>query len=171
MKKNLIFIIGSVLFITGCACKSVDSSCNYKQPTIKEVQPVIKKVEYNNNTCIISNKYKKSCILTLEAKGVGVPPCNATCSMPQAKMLARRAAILSAYRALAEKMYGIKINGKDTVKNMVLKNSTIRGYVEGLIRGANIVDEEFKNGVYTVVLELKLNVNEWNKYLEENYYN
>jgi len=112
--------------------------------------------------CFIENGISRKCILRIEATGVGVVPCNGTCSIAQAKAMARRAAIVSAYRNLAEKLYGIKINGRDSVKNMILQSSTIRSYVEGVIRGATIEDESFKDGTYKVVLSIKLNPKKWN---------
>jgi len=82
--------------------------------------------------------------------------------------MARRAAILEGYKALAEKLYGVKINGRETLKNMMLQNESLRAYIQGVIRGANIEEESFKDGMYRVVMSLKVNVNEWNKYLENN---
>ena len=116
-------------------------------------------------SCSITNLVKKNCILRLEATGVGISPISAV-SVPQARAMARRAAILDAYKALVEKMYGVKINGRDSVKNMILQNSTLRGYVEGLIRGAKIEEENFKNGTYTVIMSVKLNVQQWNRFLQ-----
>jgi hypothetical protein len=121
----------------------------------------------SDKDCLIRSDIRgKKCILRIEAEGVGVPPCEGACSVAQARVMARRAAIVDAYKSLAEKMYGIKINGRDTVKNMILQNSNLRAYVYGLIRGATIEDEEFKNGVYKVVLSVKLDPNEWNKFLK-----
>jgi hypothetical protein len=85
--------------------------------------------------------------------------------------MARRAAILDGYKALVEKLYGIKINSRDTMKNMILQSSVLRAYVEGLIRGANIEDESFKNGIYTVTMSVKVNLNEWNSFLKNRNYN
>jgi hypothetical protein len=119
------------------------------------------------NNCNITNTSVKSCIIRIEATGEGVVPCSGACSTAQARVMARRAAILDAYKALAEKMYGIKINGRDTVKNMILQNSNLRAYVYGLIRGAQIEEEDFKNGIYSVVLSVKLDVREWNRYLTD----
>lgn len=167
--------IGGALLFTGCCKKLEWVDCTPENPASKpvNVKPVapqpkktIKIAKYKNSTCIIGNNVKRSCVFLIEGVGKGVAPCSGACSIAQAKMMARRAAILDAYKALIEKIYGIRINGRDTVKNMILQNSTLRAYVEGVVRGATIVDEEFKNGVYTVVMDLKLDVSKWNEYLQ-----
>ncbi|ACM93675.1 protein of unknown function [Nautilia profundicola AmH] len=110
---------------------------------------------------------KKSSIVTLQVEGLGVAPTNAQ-SIPQAKVMARRAAIADAYRALAEKMYGIRVKGRETVRDLMLKNSEVRTDVYGLIRGACIQEESFKDGIYTVIMSVKLDVRKWNKYINNN---
>ncbi len=105
---------------------------------------------------------KKDIVFTVEGSGQGVAPANAV-SMPQAKAMARRAAILDAYKSLAEKIYGIRINGKDSVNNLVLQNSSLRAYVSGIIRGASIEEESFKDGIYYVQMSVKIDSNVWNK--------
>ncbi len=183
MKKSLLLGLGGVLLFSGCCCRSTSNNKCFNnncapisQPITTQVknpakiinQPVIKTVNYGDKKCIIDNKTKRSCILTVEAKGVGIVPCNGACSTAEAKVMARRAAILDGYRALIEKIYGIKINGRDTVKNMALQSSFLRAHVQGLVRGANIEEESFKDGVYSIVMSVKLNINEWNKFLANN---
>jgi hypothetical protein len=169
-----LFLLAGGLLLTGCVSKSAQPASltvNCTTPnsvtgkSISNSATTLKPVN-KKNTCILTNKTTGECILRLEAKGVGVPPCNGTCSTAQAMVMARRAAIVDAYKALAEKMYGIQVNGRDTVKNMILQNSQLRAYVYGLIRGAQIEEEDFKNGVYSVVLSVKLNPQEWNRYIE-----
>ena len=153
--------MGVGLLFAGCSTtQPIKNNSNIKN------NKLIKKVQYNDKTCLIDSSAKKTCILTIEVKGVGVPPCNGACSLAQARVMARRAAILDGYKALVEKLYGIKVNGRDTVKNMILKSSTLRSHLEGVIRNAVIEDESFKNGIYKVTMSIKVNVKEWNKYLQ-----
>jgi hypothetical protein len=151
MKKS--YLIAALLF-TGCFF-------NDSQPTAPQSKSII------NTTTKTVVKTKplniKSCPkpVVFEVVGRGVAPCNGGCSAAQSMVMARRSAIVDGYRALAEKVYGIKINGKDTVRNMILQNSDVRAYVNGLIKGANIEDESYKNGIYKVVMSLKINENDW----------
>ncbi len=98
--------------------------------------------------------------LTFAAVGEGIAPMN-TVSSAQALALAKRAAITDAYRQLASKLYGVKINGKDTVKDAMLGSSTITSQVNGLIKNASVIDESFNQGLYRVNVELKIDESKW----------
>ena len=155
MKKSLFFLIPLALF-------GLDSQPITSVPYNNEqVAP------NSNSNCAITNIAKKNCFLRLETTGVGVVPCSGACSTAQARVMARRAAIVDAYKSLTEKVYGVKINGRDTVKNMILQNSSVRSYVEGLIRGAQIEEESFKDGVYNVVMSIRIDIKEWNDFIKK----
>ena len=98
--------------------------------------------------------------LTFGAVGEGIAPLN-TVSAAQALALAKRAAMTDAYRQLAAKLYGVRINGKDTVKDAMLGSSTISAQVNGLIKNASVVEENFSQGLYRVNMELKISVEKW----------
>ena len=65
-------------------------------------------------------------------------------------------------------MYGIKINGKDTVKDMILTNSVVKAQVDALIKNADIVETIYKDGLCQVTMELKLDGRTWSRILASN---
>lgn len=85
--------------------------------------------------------------------GQGVAPMN-TSSPAQAYALAKRAAIADAYRAIAEKVKGVRIDGQDTIKNMMVQRSTVRTSVQAMVRNADIVETTFKEGLCEVEMEI-----------------
>lgn len=103
-------------------------------------------------------------IIELSAVGMGVAP-ESTISPSQALALAKRAAIIDAYRQIGEKMYGIKLNAQDTVKDMVLINSIVKTRVEALIKNAEIIETVYKDGLCQITMELKLDGRVWHKIL------
>ncbi|PAF42427.1 LPP20 family lipoprotein [Helicobacter sp. 11S02596-1] len=103
-------------------------------------------------------------VIELSAVGMGVAP-EWTISPSQALALAKRAAIVDAYRQLGEKMYGIRVNAQDTVRDMVLQNSTIKTKVQALIRNAEITETVYKDGLCQVSMELKLDGRVWHRAL------
>lgn len=106
-------------------------------------------------------------VIELNAVGMGIPPEN-TISPGQAMALAKRAAIIDAYRQIGEKMYGIRLNAQDTVKDMVVQNSSVKTKVEALIRNAEISESVWKDGVMQVSMQLKLDGRIWHRVLTGN---
>jgi hypothetical protein len=85
--------------------------------------------------------------------GQGVAPMN-TSSPAQAYALAKRAATADAYRLLAEKIKGVRIDGQDLVKNMMVQRSTVRTTVQAMVKNANVVETTFKEGLCEVEMEI-----------------
>jgi len=59
-----------------------------------------------------------------------------------------------AYRLIAEKVKGVRIDGQDLIKNMMVKRSTVRTSVAAIVRNANIVETTFKEGLCEVEMEI-----------------
>lgn len=146
------------------------------QQSQQQKQPQMQSQPQNNGT-IAPNKFdtdeyiipnnpilKATNIITIRAIGMGVAPEN-TISPAQALVLAKRAAIADAYRQLGEKMYGIRVTAKDTVKDAVIKNSQIRTHVNGIIRNAEIMETVYQDGLCQVEMELKLDGRRWYRVL------
>ena len=91
-------------------------------------------------------------VITVE--GTGVPPATAYNSV-QARMMARRAAIVDAYRQLAEQIKGVNVDATTTVQNMMVTNDTITTKVSALVQGARIVEEKvLPEGGYSVKMQV-----------------
>lgn len=103
-------------------------------------------------------------VITIRSIGMGVAPENSI-SPAQAMVLAKRAAIADGYRQLGEKMYGIRLNAKDTVKDAVIQNTTIRTQVHAIIRNAELMETVFKDGLCQVEMEVKLDGRRWYRVL------
>lgn len=121
-----------------------------------------------NPTDIIPNSplLKSDNVITLQAVGMGVAP-ESTISPAQALALAKRAAILDAYRQLGEKMYGVRINATDTVKDAIASSSTIKSRLQALIRNAEITETLYKDGLCQVSMEVRLDGRIWYRALTQ----
>jgi hypothetical protein len=101
------------------------------------------------------NFLQKGSIARISVIGQGVAPMN-TSSPAQAYALAKRAATADAYRLLAEKIKGVRVDGQDLVKNMMVQRSTVRTTVQAMIKNANVVETTFKEGLCEVEMEIVL---------------
>jgi len=73
----------------------------------------------------------------------------------QRRLLAIRAARMDAYRAMAERVYGISVQGSTTVRDMVVQNDRFRSYVETYMHGARVVSTDvMPDGTVETVLEM-----------------
>lgn len=136
----------------------------YDQPMNNPIQDTPKNEPQDPNIIQNSPTLTPNNIIELNAVGMGVAP-ESTISPSQALALAKRAAIIDAYRQIGEKMYGIKLNAQDTVRDMVLINSVVKTKVEALIKNAEIIETIYKDGLCQITMELKLDGKIWHKIL------
>lgn len=98
--------------------------------------------------------------ILISVTGQGVAPMN-TSSPAQAYALAKRAAVADAYRLIAEKVKGVRVDGQDLIKNMMVQRSTIRTSVNAMVKNANIVETNFKEGLCEVEMEILLSYSQF----------
>lgn len=93
----------------------------------------------------------------IEVEGTGVAPANARNAV-QARMMARRAAVVDAYRQIAEQIAGVQVDASTTVEDMAVSSDVIKTNVSALVQGARIVDEKTVEGGqgYTVRMQVPL---------------
>ena len=122
--------------------------------------PLVQKVEVINPVSVYTKAPKEDVVpmnssLRIDVVGQGVAPMN-TASPAQAYALAKRAATADAYRLIAEKVKGVRIEGDDLIKNMMVQRSTVRTTVRAMVRNANVVETTFKDGLCEVEMEILL---------------
>ena len=150
---------GILLLFSGCTLNQPQAKVVGKEPTVivqKVDREDIKRILQEEKFIYLNNNPDRVFVV----KGEGIAPQN-TVSPAQAMALAKRAAIADAYRQMAEKLYGVQINAKDTIKNAALSDSRIVSQVNGLVRDATITENTFKDGMFTVRMELTMDGTRW----------
>ncbi|MBI1883875.1 MAG: FecR domain-containing protein [Chlamydiae bacterium] len=73
-----------------------------------------------------------------------------------ARVTTQRAAQVEGYRNLAEIIYGVVIDSNTTVQDLAVKNDTVRTVVQGVVKGAKVVNTQyFSDGSVIVSLEIQ----------------
>lgn len=97
---------------------------------------------------IVDTTYNEVEMVT--ADGFGTLPVGRPAA--QAKLMARRAAVVDGQRNLLESIYHLSVDSNTTVENSVLTSDVIQTKVSGILSGARVVSEEFDGGIYHVVM-------------------
>ncbi len=158
MKFKLLLIA----FLSLSVVVAQEIECQGNIETYDECQEVVTEcgVTPCNNTPIIEDVEPEQVLTAQESViisvvGQGVAPMN-TISPAQAYALAKRAAVADAYRLIAEKVKGVRVDGQDLVKNMMVKRSIVRTSVQAMVRNSNIVETTYKEGLCEVEMEIVL---------------
>jgi len=93
----------------------------------------------------------------VEAVGIGAPP-EKYYGKPQARPMALRAAKVDAMRNLLEATKGVQIDSDTTVSNFMVESDVISAKVQGMIRGAKTVKQEYlSDGTVEITMQMPLN--------------
>ena len=161
MKRWIVLVtaLAATLFAEKCPTPKVEQTSATPPPAVVvQPQPQLKKIELpkQQNACTLS----ATNTIHFQVVGQGVAPVN-TISPAQAMALAKRAAIADAYRQLGEKICGVRVEGRDLIRNMMISRSTVRTQIDAMIRNARILDTKFNNGLCEVEMEVTVNGREW----------
>ncbi len=92
----------------------------------------------------------------VEATGIGTPP-DKYIGKPQARPLALRAARVDAYRNLLEATKGVRVDSATLVKDYTVESDVINVQVEGLVKGAKVVNQEYlSDGTVEVTVRMPI---------------
>ncbi len=90
------------------------------------------------------------------SKGIGAPPQEYYGS-PQARPMALQAARLEAMRNILEAVQGVRIDSSTLVRNFAAESYVIMAKVEGMVRNAKVVKQEYMtDGTVEVTVEMSL---------------
>jgi hypothetical protein len=151
-----------LLSLLSVASFSADNETVMGEPT-----ETVTVVETMPNNDMVTCPDPEGCLLQenkavrISVIGQGVAPMK-TASPAQAYALAKRAAVADAYRLIAEKVKGVRVDGQDLIKNMMVKRSTVRTSVEAIVRNAQIVETTFKEGLCEVEMEIVITHSQFN---------
>ncbi len=166
MRKSLYLVFVPVMFFVGCSLSrpSTWTVINDRPQVQKRV--VVEKIDKQDIRDVMNEQKMMTLNGPNQAQkvfgvtGEGIAPLD-TISPAQALALAKRAAMADAYRQLGAKLYGVRINAKDTVKDAALKDSNIESSVNALVKNATITETSYEDGLYKVSMELRINEERW----------
>ncbi|MBD3755793.1 MAG: LPP20 family lipoprotein [Gammaproteobacteria bacterium] len=96
----------------------------------------------------------------ISAIGYGAESTFSAYTPGQRRLMAIRASKLDAYRALAEQLYGIKIDSNTAISTLTAKNDSFRARVNAVVRGARVVSvTPMADNNYETVLEVYVDKN------------
>ncbi len=160
LKHLLIAVFASVFTLANAAQKDSNPDSSQNSQSNITINNQVNSGQCMNGDCTPDRVLKMDNTVILTSVGQGVSP-NSTISPAQAMALAKRAAIADAYRQLAEKLNGVKVEGRDYIKNMVAKRTEVRTCVRAMIRNATVMETRFSDGLCEVEVELRVSGKQW----------
>lgn len=149
--KSSTFLIASILgslSLSGCMQMMPSQS----QPMA--AKPAVEKPMEANTAKVVEAK-KAPELLKITGIGYGAESTYAAYTPGQRRLMAIRSSKLDAYRALAEQLYGIKIDSNTSVATLTAKNDSFRARVNAVVRGARVVSvTPMADRNYETVLEV-----------------
>ena len=93
----------------------------------------------------------------VRAKGYGVEPKDASMTLAEKSLMAKRAAKVDALRNLAEQLKGVRITSDSYVRDFVTQSDEMRARLNTFIQGARVVSErQMPDGSYEVEVEAEM---------------
>lgn len=151
MKTISLLIAGVVGSLSLSGCVQIGN----QQPN--SAQPEMIQAQSAQAPSVVQKSAAKKAPELLKITGIGY---GAESTFPaytpgQRRLMAIRSSKLDAYRALAEQLYGIKIDSNTSVATLTAKNDSFRARVNAVVRGARVVSvTPMADQNYETVLEV-----------------
>lgn len=151
-KKTLLIASLAVGSLTLSGCMQQGATKPQPQPA---AQPVVAQQTMPQAQPKMAEEEKKPELLKITGIGYGAESTFAAYTPGQRRLMAIRSSKLDAYRALAEQLYGIKIDSNTSVSTLTAKNDSFRARVNAVVRGARVVSvTPMADNNYETVLEV-----------------
>lgn len=150
MKKQTVLIasLAGVVILGGCV--QGKSCCSEENP-----QPVVVHQKLIMPETPAPSADQKPELMKISGIGYGAESTFGAYTPGQRRLMAIRSSKLDAYRALAEQLYGIKIDSNTSVSTLTAKNDSFRARVNAVVRGARMVSvTPMADNNYETVLEV-----------------
>lgn len=93
----------------------------------------------------------------IEVTGTGAVRCDANLSQAQQKLMAKRAALLDAYRQILEQVRGVRIDSQTTVQDLIVEYDEIEAKINGHIKGIRVLNTRYvADGTVEVDMALRI---------------
>ena len=151
MKKHtLVFAsLFATATLTGCTATSPFIASDSSS------QSIATPAHAQSNNQAVRVAYQKPERIKIAGIGYGAESTFSAYTPGQRRLMAIRASKLDAYRALAEQLYGIKIDSSTAISTLTAKNDSFRARVNAVVRGARIVSiTPMADNNYETILEV-----------------
>jgi len=149
--KNRTLLFASIFAtatLTGCSTTSPMFASNTEQAAPVAAQPA-------KQVTAAKVVYRKPERIKISGIGYGAESTYSAYTPGQRRLMAIRASKLDAYRALAEQLYGVKIDSNTSISTLTAKNDSFRARINAVVRGARVVSvTPMADHNYETVLEV-----------------
>lgn len=150
------------------------AGCCTPPQVVAQTSPVVEQASYRPATSVVAQtppvvepsiRPVTSSEIKITAVGYGASSSFENYTPGQKRLMAMRASKLDAYRALAEQVQGVRINGNSTVSAMMAQVDGFRVFVDAYLRGAQVMTvTSMADGNYETTLELTLDSKFFNSF-------
>lgn len=155
---NRVWLLTALAFVV-CVMASGCSSWPFWKPQTQEASSARSSLERRQQIAQVPGVEvsQGSKVVTVYAEGSGVEPAQGT--LQQRRLLAKRSAVVTAYRNLAERVSGVMLNSRTKQKMTRVEKDEIHTRAQSFVKGAQVLSVEYKDGMATANVKVDIPAN------------
>lgn len=148
-------VVGTLLALAMCASTAFAAPANEVNVTVDPGTKVNVSVKQKGVGPSDVANWEKGEATDIVEMGTGAR--NPKFTGAQARLMARRAAIVDCYRNLVARVQGVQVDAETTMENLMVTSDVVKNKMAGAIKGAKIIEEgELDDGAYYVKMALPM---------------